>query len=59
MINNIFKEHYKKKKNDIPNQKEIKNITYFLFENKSMKYMGVLKSTWLMMVHYFSHMVNR
>lgn len=58
MINNIFKEHYKKK-NDIPNQKEMKNITYFLFENKFMKYMGVLKSTWLMMVHYFSHMVNR
>lgn len=58
MINNIFKEHYKKK-NAISNQKEMKNITYFLFENKFMKYMGVLKSTWLMMVLYFSHMVNR
>lgn len=58
MINNIFKEHYKKK-NDIPNLKEMKNITCFLLENKFMKYMGVLKSTWLMMVHYFSHMVNR
>lgn len=58
MINKISKEHHKKKKSEFANKKEMKHSIFKKNVNEIKKRV-LEKATCLMLVHYFSHVVNR